>query len=178
MAEEPTTTLWLGNLDPRVTRRLLYELGIQVRGALHSAPPTAHTQPRPPGRRTHCRPAQVAAHASRASGLAQSTFLPDRLQAAQALHRAPPRQTACKPLIAPPQQAGPVISISLPVAVDGSNRGYGFVEFESVESAAFAVRLFRGLTLFGRPVRTDFGGKKAGGPQQQHGGMAAAPVQY
>ncbi|EFN54217.1 hypothetical protein CHLNCDRAFT_24873 [Chlorella variabilis] len=104
MAEEPTTTLWLGNLDPRVTRRLLYELGIQ--------------------------------------------------------------------------QAGPVISISLPVAVDGSNRGYGFVEFESVESAAFAVRLFRGLTLFGRPVRTDFGGKKAGGPQQQHGGMAAAPVQY
>lgn len=30
MGEQESSTLWLGNLDLRVTRRLLYEIGIQV----------------------------------------------------------------------------------------------------------------------------------------------------
>lgn len=35
---DATCTLWLGNLDPRVDRRLLYEIGIQARGAAVGAP--------------------------------------------------------------------------------------------------------------------------------------------
>jgi RNA recognition motif-containing protein len=40
------------------------------------------------------------------------------------------------------------------------SRGYGFIRYESPESAEYALRLFSGhLTLFGRPVRVQLSGK-------------------
>ncbi|PRW60028.1 splicing factor 3B subunit 4 isoform X1 [Chlorella sorokiniana] len=113
--EEPTSSLYLGNLAPQVTRRHLYEIGIQ---------------------------------------------------------------------------AGPVVSVTLPhestVNKGTVNKGFGFVEYEEVEDAAYAVALFRGnLRLFGREVRVQFGGQPkrsgsgvgppAGGAQQQQGRSGSTP---
>ncbi|KAL4429586.1 hypothetical protein ABPG77_008635 [Micractinium sp. CCAP 211/92] len=61
-------------------------------------------------------------------------------------------------------QAGPdVCAVTLPM--DGvRNKGFGFLEYETPESAAYAVDLFKGnLRLFDRQLRVDFGGKGGGG---------------
>jgi hypothetical protein len=120
--EEATSTLWLGNLDPhKVTRRIIYEVGI---------------------------------HVSR-----------ERAELAEAPTGSPfPPSPTLRPLAL--LQGGPVRSIALPMLESNKvNRGYAFVEYESVESAAYAVSLLRGnLSLFDRPVRVAFGGQaKAGG---------------
>lgn len=50
-------------------------------------------------------------------------------------------------------QAGPVKRISLP----RSSRGYGFVEYESIQVAQYAVNLFcRGVTVYGKLLLVNF----------------------
>eukprot|EP00884_Botryococcus_braunii_P010858 jgi/Botrbrau1/19774/Bobra.0124s0026.1 len=79
---QPTDTLYIGNLDQKVTRRLLYEICIQ---------------------------------------------------------------------------AGPVVRLDLPEDPAGGHRGFGFCEYEDVESAIYAFRLFQGLvTLHGKALRFRF----------------------
>jgi len=66
-------------------------------------------------------------------------------------------------------------------------QGFGFVEYEDVEDAKYAVSLFQGnLRLFGRDVRVQFGGQSrrscsgvglpASGTQQQQGRRSSPPA--
>eukprot|EP00890_Picochlorum_soloecismus_P000176 jgi/Picsp_1/1159/NSC_04640-R1_splicing factor 3b subunit 4-like len=49
-------------------------------------------------------------------------------------------------------QAGPVKRMSLP-----PSRGYGFVEYESIQVAQYAVNLFcRGMTVYGKLLLVNF----------------------
>lgn len=74
-------------------------------------------------------------------------------------------------------QAGPdVRAVTLPM--DGvRNKGFAFIEFETPESAAYAVSLFKGnLRLFDRQLRVDFGGKGGGGAAQGSTGRPGGAV--
>lgn len=52
-------------------------------------------------------------------------------------------------------QAGPITSVTIPIdQTSGKNKGFGFMDYETLESAVYALNLFSGnLTLFGKEVR-------------------------
>ena len=81
--QQPTSTVFFGNLDGRVDRQTLYEIGIQ---------------------------------------------------------------------------AGPVMEVRVPEDPgSGRSKGFAFVDYESIESAKYAIQLFTGnLVLYGRSVRLDY----------------------
>ncbi|XP_024542793.1 RNA-binding protein 7 [Selaginella moellendorffii] len=66
-------------------------------------------------------------------------------------------------------QAGPLVEVYIPRDKETKrHRGYGFAEYESEESASYALRLFSGLvTLHNRPVNFAFSGGAKKVPQQQ-----------
>ena len=59
---------------------------------------------------------------------------------------------------------GTITGVRLPTDPDsGSLKGYGYVEFMSIEEATTAINAMRGYNLAGRPLRLDFGTPRAGG---------------
>ena len=71
---------------------------------------------------------------------------------------------------------GEVAGVRLPKDPEsGRPKGFGYVEFDSVESASKALEALNGQYLGGRPIRIDFAGKRdnAGGASRGgHGGSA------
>ncbi|GJP51647.1 hypothetical protein CLOM_g10799 [Closterium sp. NIES-68] len=80
------------------------------------------------------------------------------------------------------QQAGPLVDLHMPRdKASGQHRGYGFAEYETEESAQYAVKLFSGLVrLFNRQLRfqiSNSGAKPAAAtedPAATGNGMATA----
>ncbi|CAK7244032.1 MAG: Spliceosome-associated protein 49 [Sporothrix thermara] len=53
-------------------------------------------------------------------------------------------------------QMGPVVNIHMPMdRVSRQHQGFGFVEFDTPESADYASRCLNGIRLFGKPVRVN-----------------------
>ncbi|OAA61730.1 splicing factor 3b subunit 4 [Niveomyces insectorum RCEF 264] len=51
-------------------------------------------------------------------------------------------------------QMGPVVNVHMPMdRVSRLHQGFGFVEFDTAESADYAARCLNGIRLFGKPVR-------------------------
>ena len=59
---------------------------------------------------------------------------------------------------------GTITGVRLPTDPDsGSLKGYGYVEFASIEEATAALSAMKGYNLAGRPLRLDFSTPRAGG---------------
>jgi splicing factor 3B subunit 4 len=53
-------------------------------------------------------------------------------------------------------QAGPVDNVNLPKnQVSQKHRGFGFADFQNEEDSEYAVQIFNGIKLFGKPIRVN-----------------------
>mmetsp|Transcript_1659 Transcript_1659/g.2813 ORF Transcript_1659/g.2813 Transcript_1659/m.2813 type:complete len:281 (+) Transcript_1659:31-873(+) len=53
-------------------------------------------------------------------------------------------------------QAGPVVNVYIPKdKVSGAHQGFGFVEFHAIHDADYALKLFNGVKIYGRPLRVN-----------------------
>lgn len=52
--------------------------------------------------------------------------------------------------------AGPVTSVVMPKdKITGTHQNFAFVEFEGVEDAEYAIRLFNNLKVYGKPIKVN-----------------------
>jgi splicing factor 3B subunit 4 len=53
-------------------------------------------------------------------------------------------------------QAGPVDNVNLPKdQVSQKYRGFGFADFQAEEDSEYAIQIFNGIKLYGKPIRVN-----------------------
>lgn len=67
---------------------------------------------------------------------------------------------------------GNVVAVRLPTDIEsGQVKGYGYVQFDSIDGATAAMEAMKGATIAGRPIRLDFASSKRDSSGGARGGF-------